>query len=494
MKGGTAVPPEASAMVLPRSWRCYLWVAVSVFVVGLSSFCVLRHYNLWSDIFDMGVEAQVVWNTAQGRWFESSVETQNYLGDHTTFITLAVAAIYWLLPRVETLLVLQVVAFAAAAWPAYHISLHLFGRPRWAALFALAWLAQPAAGHALAYEYHTLAFAPLFSLGAYALALKARWVGAGLCLALLLLTREDCGITAVGLGLILATEGRQRRVGMIAVALGFAAFLLNLFVLLPLFRGEPSDTIAARYGHFGQTGSQVVSTLLTQPWLVVQLFVEDTRRLTYLPTLAAPFLLLAACSPVGALAVLFVAGPSLLSSSPLQYTVGWHYPLTILPVVFVASVYGAGRLAAWCSLDDASLRITAAWCSVLVVLSLQSVVVTHRWMVPTNPTRHDLLALATLIPADAPLSATSKLGAQFSHRRQLAIYPQIVWEADAFPKLPHRQATHILIDLTQPRLSNADQVPDPTQYELKAAAGTLRLYVLIDAISGHPVATVDAQK
>jgi len=465
-----------------RALRRLLALCFVAFVVGMSLFCMLRHHNLWSDIFDMGVQTQVVWNTANGRWFESSVETANYLGDHTSYITLLVAAVYALLPAAETLLVLQVLAFGLGAFTAYRIAAQVLDDRRIAALFGIAWLAQPAAGYALAYEYHPLAFAPLFALLTYDFALRRRPVAMWLSFALLLATREDCGLTAVALGALLAFEAKRRHLGFAMACLGVAAFAINLFVMIPMFRGEASDTIAARYGHLGESGSDIVATLLTRPDVVASLFVDDLRRLWFLPTLMAPMLLLAMLSPVGLLALAFVAAPSLLSSSPLQYSIGWHYPFIMLPIVLIASVHGLQRLLRWRpTLTARPVAFTATWFVVLAALNAQSVVITHRWMVPRNPVRSELAELRPLIPDNAALAATSKVGAQFAERRQLMIYPDTTWPRQRFEPLPHEHATHVLVDINQPRLTAEQTTPDPSRYALLKQTKHLRLYVHRDA-------------
>jgi hypothetical protein len=59
--------------------------------------------------------------------------------------------------------------------------------------------------------------------------------------------------------------------------------------------------------------------------------------------------------------------------------------------------------------------------------------------------RADFSALASQIPADAPLAASLNLGPHLI-RRALTIYPVLDWPPDTFRRLPSRQAQYVLVD------------------------------------------------
>src|SRR5919202_1587551 len=66
-----------------------------------------RTYN--STSLDMAVYTQLVWNTADGHPFETTLLLQNrlHLAEHLAFLLMPLAPLYALLPRVELLLLLQ---------------------------------------------------------------------------------------------------------------------------------------------------------------------------------------------------------------------------------------------------------------------------------------------------------------------------------------------------------------------------------------------------
>ena len=88
-----------------------VWAAV------LSSYAWLRHVRLNSTTFDLGIKAQVIWNTWQGDWFASSIEVSHYLGDHVQLIFLLLAPLFALWEDVRVLLIVQSLLLAAGRAP-----------------------------------------------------------------------------------------------------------------------------------------------------------------------------------------------------------------------------------------------------------------------------------------------------------------------------------------------------------------------------------------
>jgi len=98
-------------------------LALAYFVL-YSVLSVLRHTTYHSFGPDLGIFDQVFWNTTHGRFFESTMslsqpEPHSYLADHFSPAYLLLMPAYALIPRPETLLVLQTLFLAAGVWPLY---------------------------------------------------------------------------------------------------------------------------------------------------------------------------------------------------------------------------------------------------------------------------------------------------------------------------------------------------------------------------------------
>lgn len=50
-----------------------VWITVIIYIVTFSTLSVIRHNTLHTAIYDMGIFSQVIWNSAHGRWFETSL-------------------------------------------------------------------------------------------------------------------------------------------------------------------------------------------------------------------------------------------------------------------------------------------------------------------------------------------------------------------------------------------------------------------------------------
>ncbi|MER3450373.1 MAG: hypothetical protein C4315_11620, partial [Chloroflexota bacterium] len=135
-------------------------LVVSYFAMW-ATFSYLRHASFHSHAYDLGILAQVMWNTVNGRPFLTTVMfeyTSNLLAHHFSPILLLIAPLYALWPRPETLLVVQAAALALAAIPFYCIGRRLGGEATGLALAVAYWL-YPAAHYVNLFDFHEIALA-----------------------------------------------------------------------------------------------------------------------------------------------------------------------------------------------------------------------------------------------------------------------------------------------------------------------------------------------
>src|SRR6202521_6334183 len=92
-----------------------------VYFVLYSVLSVIRRVPYHSYGPDLGIFDQVFWNTTQGRFLESTMslvqaQPHSYLADHFSPIYLLLMPAYLLIPRPETLLVIQTLYIALDVW------------------------------------------------------------------------------------------------------------------------------------------------------------------------------------------------------------------------------------------------------------------------------------------------------------------------------------------------------------------------------------------
>ena len=142
-------------------------IAVLRYAIFFSIITIRNHYNLQTAGYDLGIENNLVWNAAHwnGPLFKTSVQmggpVATHIGLHQTYISYLIGIPYRLVPRPETLLVLQSLLIGAAALPLYAYARRHLGA--WTAcLVALLCLFYAPLHGSNLYDFHYLPFAPFF--------------------------------------------------------------------------------------------------------------------------------------------------------------------------------------------------------------------------------------------------------------------------------------------------------------------------------------------
>ncbi|MER2599928.1 MAG: DUF2079 domain-containing protein [Caldilineales bacterium] len=446
---------RANARLRPR-WRLLLALLIALAGIGLAAYSIARHNAFNSKAYDLGLHAQVWWNTAHGRLFASSIEVNNYLGDHVSPIILPLALLYRLWPDPRLLLALQAAALALGAWP-----LALLAKRRLATVWpehahlaavglALIYLLYPALGFVNRFEFHEEVLAVPLLLAAFWLGELRRFGWMSAALLATLLTKEDAGLTVAAFGLWLAwrdrAERRTRLLGLGWGALGLAWSLFGLLVVIPAFRGAESDTLA-RYAWLGDSPRAAAMHLLTQPVDVVTHLLHP-RRVSMLLRALLPLGLLPLLSPA-----LLVALPGLLinglADNFYQSAIYFHYITLQIPIYFAAAVYGLERLARRAS---AALLLPLLFACTLLGIGLDQF-----WQVPTGQPGWEnyslrpmtdpaaFRAVAATLPTDAAVATTEAYAAHLANRQELYLLhdPRILSVAD--------QVDWVLVDLNDTR-------------------------------------------
>lgn len=267
-----------------------LWSGVLLFGSLLSWLKLQQYWNFQNQAFDLGIYANVVWNTAHGRWFWDSIKELNYLQDHFSPGLAVMAPLMRAFPHPALLSVMQSFALALAI-PA------VFRLGGW--MFVLLYVLNPLLHEASRYDVHAVTFAvPLLFWG---LAAKNVW-----CFMAAATLQEDLWLCA-------------------AAASGNAYFLLG-FLASFLFLGRPA--------HFNfYSPSNIAASLLSLDRVVgaVRLLVP----LAGLPLLSRYWPLLV---PLGY---------TWLGANPHQGRLDLHYGAPVLPFAFMAAASVKRPLPKW---------------------------------------------------------------------------------------------------------------------------------------------------
>nr|MBA3268644.1 DUF2079 domain-containing protein [Acidimicrobiia bacterium] len=389
-----------------------------------------QHNGIGTPAFDIGIFDQGVWLLSRFKEPFVTVNGRHLFGDHTSFILLPLAAVYWVIPSIKVLLAAQTLALAAGALPTFLIARDKLRSEMLAALLAVAYLLQPVLGWTDLNEgFHPDAFEIPLVLFAFWFLLRHRWVGYWICVVALLLVKEDVALLTFGLGVYVALR-HDRRVGWITCGVSLAYLATAFWLIIPGFLGKGS--VQSNRIVFGGP-TELLKKVFTDPGAVISELLTRPRG-WYLWQLFAPVGFVAWLAPS---LLLIAAGPllvNLLSGFGYQFDVRYHYSTLILPVIVVATIFGVA---------SAPRRDHKGLVGLVMVASL---VCAYLWSPTPNGRVHPYIAdpgstaavsfrrAERLLPEDAVVSAYYGFIPQIAHRDEVYMFPN-PWKASNWGKL-----------------------------------------------------------
>lgn len=376
------------------------------------------HYGLGTSAYDFGLYEQGVWLLSR---FESPFVTlmgRNLFGDHSSFVLLLVAPLYWVFESTTLLLVVQAAVIAAGAIPIHLATRQVTGNGALGFLFGLLYLLHPATSWTALENFHPDAFLGLFVAMVWWSILTRRTVWFWVSVALALSVKEDVGIVLVGIGLWLAVRREWRRAIALAVV-SLVTMATMLFVVMRSFTGV-SFRNSWRIP-FGGVGG-FLRKIFTSPRDVFDHFRSDGRPY-YLFQMLAPtgfVFLRAPLLTASAFLVLFV---NVLSTFWYQYHVEYHYSIVAVPSIVVGTAWALRLLAGRARRYAIALLLA---CSV-VAAYVWSPLPYSRREVPTWEPSHPVAVAAreiiVVIPADASVTAQHSVTAHLARRKNVYMFP-----------------------------------------------------------------------
>jgi uncharacterized membrane protein len=428
-----------------------VWAAAAAFAAGFGTLAVLRNRAFNTGRFDLGNMVQAVWATAHGHPLRVTGlrgEQVLRLGAHVDPILAAFAPLWWLWPSPDMLLVTQAIAIALGAFPVYWLARKHVGSRAGGIGFAVAYLLYPATTWLALNEFHPGGIAmPALLYAFWYLDEDRLWLFAVFAL-VAASCREDIPLVLAAYGVWYALARGRLLVGTAIAVTGVAWTAAAIGVVIPHFRGT-ENAFAGRYGEARAAAGDP---------LALARIAFDHGGVHYLLDLVLPLAGLCLFAPV-ALAALPGLAINLLSSTPTQSSIHFHYTAAVIPPLVAAAVLGGARVGRRWRLPVAAIAAAAA-----LVGNYRLGAIPFWRELPGGQTRqaraaavttHDRIAARALelIPSGAVVSATNSLGAHLSARRRFLSFPYI------------EDAAWIAVDETQP--GYADRVaPLPTAAQI----------------------------
>jgi uncharacterized membrane protein len=401
---------------------------------GFSYLAVVRHLAGGTHAEDLGFTDQVLWNFLRGQWFRMSIYSgatwnteldltriarpDSLLAFHVEPMLLAFVPLYALGGGAVALLVIQAVAVAAGAIPAFRLGSHLTRSAACGLAVAAAYLLSPIGQWAVLADFHTSTLAaPLLLFSLERLLVARAPVQSLLVAALAASAREDVGpvLLFLGAAILLSryTRATNPRVGVAFVTMGLVWTCLSLLEIRAYSGGiSPFDV---RYGPTLGAGIGPSLSALSR-----------TEVLNYVHTLLLSGGWLVVLAPVALLPALPSLMLNALSTSNWMASGQAHYSGLVLPFVTLAAAAGMSRLR-----PKPRLQHVAALALVVGALAAylaEGAGPGSRNYAPAAITEHAerAAAIAAEVPPSAAVSASTTLVPRLSQRPSLYVFPAVL--------------------------------------------------------------------
>ena len=420
---------------------------------------VLNRYFSFYASFDQGIFNQVFWNNLHGLFFQSSLSSSlstnvvhasevptvfyHRLGQHFTPALLLWTPIYALFPNAATLAVLLVTLITAGGLMLYVLA-RQYLEPQLAVAIAGSYYAANAVIGPTLCNFHDISQIPLF-IFTLLLAMEKRWWWLFWLMAgLIVLVREDAGVSLFGVGVYMVLSKRFPRTGLAVCIFSFGYMLMLTNLIMPLF----SDDISKRFmlERFGQYVDADEASTLDVIWgivsnpvrLLIEIVTPVDRTIRYLLGQLLPFAFIPAISPASWSIAGFPLLKLLLGKGDSVLAITIRYALSVVPGL----CYGA--ILWWAKHKQAfkpSFRRFWIFCiSLSLIFSFTSNPnrtfyfaipdSVKPWVHVSLPTQWNhvnkgIRPLLAQIPSDASVSATTYLVPHLSNRREILRLPML---------------------------------------------------------------------
>lgn len=425
------------------------------FGVALFAFQFLRYRTFKSQIHDLGLISQTLWNTLQGDWFLNSINPEigygaNYLGNHFSPALAAWLPAFALCPSPVTLLLCQAVGLAVGAWPLWLLLRDEL--PRGAALALVAvYLLQPALWFAGLYDFHHETIAATLGLWIWWCHVNDRVKPMLALLVFTAMLKEHLPLLTGAFGLYLLLSRARPRLGLAIGVASVAYFGVVMGKLVPYFNETQAHSyFARRFPHLGNNAREALVTCLRHP-LDVLFFMNTPRHHLYVRGLLGAWAFLPLLAPgllLVALPVLFV---NMQSAIPISYDIAFYHADSVVPWISLCACAGFVKL----TRISKVFRRHATLCALVVLVNavLHHATTESAFLplvkLPLSPgvvradyqlTPHHLNVdrIHALVPWDASVSVQTNLACFFVDRRNVYPFPSRSLTAD-----------YVVLDLTE---------------------------------------------
>lgn len=425
---------------IKNNWQVIIiFIGIFLYILYFSFASFARYDNFYTGRFDLGNMDQTVWNSSRGRIFQltdpNGTEIISRLSFHADFFLVFLAPLYKLWPNPKFLLLIQTIILAFGAFFVYLISKKILNNKVIPLILAIVFLLNPGVEHSNLYDFHSVATATTFLLGAFYFLLQKNYIWLSAFYLLAGSTKENIWLTMLFFGFFIffkEKQIKQKLLGLFIILGSLSIFYYLVWQAIPQARGGQHFAISY-YSDFGDSPTAIVKNAIFSPLKIVTNLIREDR-FTYMFQLFFPLGFLSILSP---LFLLFAAPDffiTLMSNNSQLRQIYYHYSASITPFLFISAIYGIKKIIFIYSKSQtyipfyliATTALSAYFFGPLPIAK------TPNTTMFTNPLKNkeEINMFLAGINKHYSVAATNNLGSHLSHRQRIYTIPQGVDKAD----------------------------------------------------------------
>ena len=228
----------ASACFKKHAGLIFIIICIVSYTILFTLLAILRYHSFFSyEWEDQAVHHQLVWNTAQGNWFYTSIGVSgNYFSYHFQPIIFAQSLLYRLCPHIYTFFLMISAALGISALPLYSLAKRMFKNSFPAFLIAVSYLLYTPLHNINFCDGDPIIFViPLLFFLLLTAESRAEWVGKnvlfGCLIVLILMCKEDLVFTVLFLGFYFLMQ-RKKKIGFFCIFSALLWFCISMPILI----------------------------------------------------------------------------------------------------------------------------------------------------------------------------------------------------------------------------------------------------------------------
>ncbi len=413
-----------------------IWLSIIFYIFIFCLISYLKYRSFSYNDMDLFAIGQIFWNTIRGNFVVDAIgERTVFSGGHFFLIIFLLAPFYAVYPHPLTLLFMQSIALAVPAYFIFRLACDKIDTT-FATYFALAYLLYPPLAYVNLFEFHIIAFVPLFLIPMFISFDKQRFWPFVLFMFLALSCKEDVSLVIFGLGIYALFKYarlkrpfvRRKDCKWIIVPLlsGVLWLVLVTKFIQPVFRAAElkeisgSSPISSFYAWLGHTPGEMLRNIFLHPGQTLRgMFIPAKNR--YLLHLFGPLAFSSVFALKEMVIILFGLLESLLSQRSTHFSIHYQYPAMIMPFIFISAILGVRYLLQRRPFKSLRLYVLIFLFSVSLFSAFKIGPLFRLPFSQWKPDQRDALKeeFIKLIPPQTAVAATFEMATRLTHQDRL---------------------------------------------------------------------------